>query len=322
MFEEPELHVVGFPPPDPSWQEEREQQRVSALARCTGLLSLGLVELGLPAGTASSWGEVLAQTLFTVTDVENGEPCSCSCHPQLPSVDAHEGETCRCQQSAEERDRSHREWLAAWEAGAESPEALAALAERQAEEDEVAAWLAGEPDVVVTSFGGLAPELWEGSVDGRSFFFRERHGLWRIELDLRPSGRSVSRWTGGDLDDDSSFEPVELDSGDVVAEGVAGCEGYGSRPVERGQHIVRTVREHVAGPPASGTAATWTAWWTSSASGPASARRAARGWADGSSARGTPECDTRREIRRPRGERCRPHRPLGRTRATAAILPA
>jgi hypothetical protein len=43
----------------------------------------------------------------------------------------------------------------------------------------------------VHSHGGLTPEEWRGEVDGHSFYFRERHDEWRIEVDLRPSGRFI-----------------------------------------------------------------------------------------------------------------------------------
>ena len=52
--------------------------------------------------------------------------------------------------------------------------------------------------------GGFAPEQWYGSVDGHRFSFRERHDEWRIELDLRPSGRFARVWVGGDLDDEDA----------------------------------------------------------------------------------------------------------------------
>lgn len=52
-------------------------------------------------------------------------------------------------------------------------------------------------------------------------------------------------WTGGDLDDDSSFELRESEEGDVIAEGTVGVDGYGSSLVERARFIVETIRAHV-----------------------------------------------------------------------------
>jgi hypothetical protein len=209
-------------------------------------LGLTLLGLGLAADDVPAWSEALARSLFVVVPVEGGDPCRCSCHPQLPSPETHDGgASCSCRLTAEERQQRSHQWLAALERHHATPEAAAARARRDAEQDEVAAWLAGEPDVVVSSFGGWAPEQWRGSIDGHSFYFRERHDQWRIELDLRPTGRVVQMWTGGDLDDEASHEPRELDEGDVVAEGVVDVPGYGRTPVERATFIVRTIRDHL-----------------------------------------------------------------------------
>lgn len=55
------------------------------------------------------------------------------------------------------------------------PEGLAATAARQAEEDALEAWVEADGGIEVRSHGGCAPEQWEGTVDGHSFYFRERH---------------------------------------------------------------------------------------------------------------------------------------------------
>ena len=78
-----------------------------------------------------------------------------------------------------------------------------------AEEADLADWLAGQPGVVISAHGGLMPEQWRGSVDGHSFYFRARHGHWRIELDLGPSGRFCHVWKGGALDDEPDMELKE-----------------------------------------------------------------------------------------------------------------
>ena len=97
------------------------------------------------------------------------------------------------------------------------------------------------------------------SVAGHSFYFRERKGDWRIELDLQPSGRFVSTWRGGDFDDEGSFESRELDEGDVIARGVVEVPGYGGSPVERAEFIVGTIRDHLTRSPARCIATTWSA---------------------------------------------------------------
>ncbi len=80
--------------------------------------------------------------------------------------------------------------------------------------------------MTVSSHGGFAPEQWKGTVDGHSFYFRERHDQWRIELDLRPSGRFANAYRGTDTVGEMLLEPVELDDGDVIAEGTTGADGY------------------------------------------------------------------------------------------------
>lgn len=92
----------------------------------------------------------------------------------------------------------------------------------------------------------MAPEQWWGSVDGHSFYFRERHGDWRLELDLRPSGHFYRAWSGdGDLEDEDSYELEESQEGDVIAQGSVEDEGYGRSPVERVELIARTIRDHL-----------------------------------------------------------------------------
>ena len=76
-----------------------------------------------------------------------------------------------------------------------------------------------------------------------SFYFRERHGEWRLELNLQPSGRFAQRLVDVDEDGRPLTEPKELTEGEVIAEGVDSA--LGSTPVEHLDFIVRTIREHV-----------------------------------------------------------------------------
>jgi hypothetical protein len=62
------------------------------------------------------------------------------------------------------------------------------------------------------------------------------------ECHLRPTGQHYQAWTG-----EGGFEYREVLAGEVVAEGVAGCEGYGSSSIERPHFIVRTVRGQTTG---------------------------------------------------------------------------
>lgn len=198
MFDEPELHVIKFPR-DPERESERDRQRAEVRRRYHGQVAMTLIELGLNPGEVAAWSESILDRLFIVLPREGGAPCRCSCHPRLPDSDFHDyGFSCVCRLTAEERRRHTDEWRAHLAALWNSPEAAAERARRQAEENELASWLAGQPDVVISSYGGWAPEQWRGSVADHSFYFRERHDCWRIELDQEPSGRFVQTWQGGD----------------------------------------------------------------------------------------------------------------------------
>ena len=244
MFEEPELHVIKFPD-NAERRAERDRQRHEGRRRYRDRLiaALALIESVVDvAGRA----EAIVDHIFNVTRLEGDGDCICSCHPRLPESDFHDyGFGCPCRLTAEERDERFADWHASMDEYRESPEGRAEAAARQAEEDGLISWLVANPDVVVTSHGGMAPEQWQGSVKGHSFYFRERHGDWRIELDLRPSGRFYRAWIGGDLDDDANFELRQTDEGDVIAEGTTGVAGYGETPVERAGFIVEQIRVHL-----------------------------------------------------------------------------
>jgi hypothetical protein len=179
--------------------------------------------------------------------VDSGERCGCSCHPRLPETDLHDyGFDCVCARPPEERGRAFRQWLDDIKAFWQSPEGQQITAAEQAEEVELQAWLAGQKGVVVESHGGLCPEEWSGEVEGHSFYFRERHTNWRIELDLRPSGRFVRVGAGTDKDGTTRYDEHELDEGDVIAYGTTDIEGYGTTLLERAQFIIDTIRIHLA----------------------------------------------------------------------------
>ena len=95
----------------------------------------------------------------------------------------------------------------------------------------------------VTRTTSYVPEQWEGSVDGHSFYFRERGGFWEIELDLRESGRFAQRVVGTSEDGGLVTEPVPLMEGDMLAEGTDSV--LGETPAEHIAFIVQTVRDHL-----------------------------------------------------------------------------
>jgi hypothetical protein len=157
-------------------------------------------------------------------DVESGEPCACSCHPRLPESDFHDyGFGCVCARTAEDRRRALDKWR-----------------------NDIEAWLATQRGVVVHGHGGFAPEQWRGKVDGHTFYFRERGDVWRIEPDMRPSGRFARAFVGTQVDGEARYEERELDEGDVIACGTTDVDGYGTTPVERARFIVDTIRVPLA----------------------------------------------------------------------------
>lgn len=246
MREGGELLVIR-PSDFPGWEEHRaeaDRQAAEGRRRYRELLTAALAGLEAEAGPELRADTVL-DTLFKWTNHE-GDSCHCSCHPQLPSSDHHDyGFDCSCRQSPEERSAWWDSWLAERDAYWDSPEGRREKAARDAERETLRAWVAAQAGVVVTEHGGMAPEQWRGSVDGHSFYFRERHDHWRIELDLQPTGQFHRVWKGGPLDDDESFELKPSRQGEVIAEGVPDGPGYGRTPVERAQMIVATIRDHL-----------------------------------------------------------------------------
>lgn len=151
-----------------------------------------------------------------------------------------------CTRAPEERRRAWDEWRSDSDAFWRSPEGQQITAAEHAVEVELQAWLAAQKEVIVGSHGGWAPEEWSGEVDGHSFYFRERHDEWRIELDLRPSGRFIKVFAGTDDDGTLRYRERELDDGDIITSGTTAAGGYGTTPVERAKFIIDTIRIHLA----------------------------------------------------------------------------
>ncbi|WP_234835101.1 hypothetical protein [Mycolicibacterium stellerae] len=245
--EEPEIYVFDFSASHGAaeYRERLERTRTEARQRYRVHLAAAFDLYGAPDP------EALADTaLDALTDskyVDSGERCRCSCHPRLPESDLHDyGFGCVCMQAPEDRRRAFHAWRSHIGAFWRSPEGKQITAAEHAAEAELEAWLAEQPGVVVRSHGGQAPEQWRGAVDGRVFYFRERHGEWRIELNLRPSGRFARALVGTDSEGEPRYEERELDSGDVIADGTTAIDGYGSTPVERAKFIVDTIRVHLS----------------------------------------------------------------------------
>ncbi len=166
------------------------------------------------------------------------DDCPCGCHPRFDTL--HDGGfDCPCTWSRERRAESRAKLF---EALAPTPEMLAA---ESLEEAELTAWFGAHPGVAAKRTCFAAPEVWEGSVDGRSFYFRERHGEWRIEIDLAPDGHFAQRYVGTNEDGEMITDAVELTSGTEIARGLESDLGTGA--VEHLDFIVRRVREFIRG---------------------------------------------------------------------------
>lgn len=246
--EEPaELYVTDFSnaPGADEYREALERARTEARRRYRDHLTTAFDLHGLPEPYALA--DVTLDALTVWRYIDTGERCRCSCHPRLPETDLHDyGFACICARTREDRRRAWEEWRDNIKAFWESPEGQQIRADEQAAEADLQAWLTVQQGVIIGSHGGLVPEQWDGEVDGHSFYFRERHGEWRIELDLRSSGRFARTIAGTDTDGTIHYKEKELDEGDVIARGTTDDHGYGTTPVERAQFIVDAIRVHLA----------------------------------------------------------------------------
>jgi hypothetical protein len=177
--------------------------------------------------------------LFDSRDAD-GNQCPCSCHPRL-SGEHGDGFDCRCTWDEDRRAAAAADW-GAWR---DSPEAAELSAAHQREEDTVAAWLADQTDVDARRTSSYAPEQWEGTVDGRTFYFRERGGLWRIELDMVPSGMHAQRLTQVGEDGALITESVPIMEGEVIAQGAE--SDLGTAPIDHIAFVIQTIRDHLRG---------------------------------------------------------------------------
>lgn len=247
MDEEPEeLYVTDFSnvPGAAEYREQQERARTEARRRYRDHLATVFDLHGAPDPEVLA--DVALDALTVWRYVDSGERCRCGCHPRLPESDLHDyGFACTCARTREERRHVWEEWRDNIKAFWESLEGQRIRAEEQAAEADLQAWLAVQPGVTVNSHGGLAPEQWEGEVDGHSFYFRERHGEWRIELDLRPSGHFVRTFAGTNSDGTPQYGQKELEQGDIIAHGTIDDDRYGATPVERAQFIIDTIRIHL-----------------------------------------------------------------------------
>jgi len=213
-------------------ETEREAERHRLAERYTRYLVAG-------AEVDQAAARRVITALFDPRDAD-GNQCPCSCHPRL-SGEHGDGFDCRCTWDEERRAAETAGWHAWWD----SLEAAELNAADQLEEDAIAAWLASEPAVDARRTSSYAPEQWEGTVDGRTFYFRERGGSWRIELDMVPSGRYAQRLVRVGEDGTFVTEPVPIMEGEVIARGAE--SDLGAEPVDHIAFVVRTIRAHLRG---------------------------------------------------------------------------
>jgi hypothetical protein len=245
--EEPEIYAIDFSdaPGAAEFWERLERARTQVRRRYHDYLA---AVFDLQSSTEPGvLADVALDALTLWRRVDSGERCGCSCHPQLPESDFHDyGFGCVCARTPEDRRSAMDEWRRDTEAFWKSPAGRRIVADEQAAEADLLAWLAVQLSVVVHSHGGFAPEQWCGEVDGHAFYFRERHDEWRIELALRPSGRFARVVVGIDGDGAARYKERELDEGDVIARGTTDIEGYGTTPAERAKFIVDMIRMYLA----------------------------------------------------------------------------
>lgn len=219
---------------------EREAQRASVRDRYTRRV---IEQAGIDEITA----ELVMASLFDHYDAD-GEECVRGTHPLLPKGGEHShdaGFDCPCTWDGARRAAEAAAQKRWWDEYSNSTEARALAAHAATEQAEIDRWIAEHRGVTATRTTTCAPEQWEGVVDGRSFYFRQRDGLWSIEVDLKPNGHLARRVVGTDADGEFITEPVELTSGVVIAEGAE--TACGESAVEHLAFIVTIVRNHITG---------------------------------------------------------------------------
>ncbi len=223
-----DLFLIRFGDGDGDSPHAREQARIRPR-----YVELVVRETDLDPGTA----ERVVAAIFDHRSTD-GRACVCGCHPHF-SATHDDGFDCSCTWDDERRAEERHRWTA-WQ---DSAEAAELRAEHDREMTAISAWIASQPGVTAEQTTSAAPEQWEGTVDGHSFYFRERGGEWRIELDLEPNGTFANRLVGFDNDGTARTEPHELSSGRVVARGID--DDLGDTPVARLDFIVRAIRDHL-----------------------------------------------------------------------------
>ncbi len=158
MDEEPDLYILRPPDRDDGWRAERERQREESRRRHLERLVSVLAVAGPRSDDPPARAEAVLDGFFITRHRETDEPCTCSCHPQLPEADQHDyGSACPCRLTAAERRVSWDACTAERDAYWASPEGREIQAREQSEEDALAAWLATDPGVSIAATAAWPP---------------------------------------------------------------------------------------------------------------------------------------------------------------------
>ncbi len=224
------------------YRERSERARTRARARHRDRLTEVLNRRGVDE--AATVADVVLNALTEWRYIDSGVRCTCSCHPQLPDSDRHDyGFDCVCRRTLEHRRESLQRALNEIRDAGQSAEGEQARNASQASEADLQDWVAEHPGVAVRSHGGPAPEQWRGDVDGHSFYFRERHDVWHIEIDLRPT--LIDVLDGHNDDGRTRLRQRLIEQGEVIGTGTIDVADYGTTVVQRAQFIVTTIRDHL-----------------------------------------------------------------------------
>jgi hypothetical protein len=147
----------------------------------------------------------LAEQGVALRDPPAALGCPCGCHPRL-DLGAHGGAGqggCSCQQTPEERAAAVQRLFGSL------AEVRSELDGVRAEEQKAVAARAAELRVQARIAVGGAPFVLAGTVDGRGFSLRERHGLWRVTI-APDEGPGIDPWTA-----DPSVPILDIADGDA-----------------------------------------------------------------------------------------------------------
>ena len=147
----------------------------------------------------------LAEHGIVLRDPPAASDCPCGCHPRLDlRTHGRAGQAgCSCQRTPEERAATKRRLFASL--AATDPQQERA----RTEEQEALTARATELGARVRITVGGAPFVLAGTVDGRGFYLRERHDLWRVTV-APDDDPGIDPWTA-----DPSVPTLDIADGDA-----------------------------------------------------------------------------------------------------------